>query len=127
MANKADAIRWIVQRRIGQAFAGPPTFQKFVGGRYSIRVNVERLRGVGGIWKAQHGVVKRPLVKRFLPDNHGQASSQPKLERPSENEAAAIKPAAAVLRGEGRKNTVRVCEAIQTVVHEAGPTCAGIR
>jgi hypothetical protein len=82
---------------------------------------------VSDIWKAQHGVVKRPLVKRFLSDNHSQASSQPKLKRASENEASAVKPAAAELPGEGRKNTVRVCEAIQTVVHEAGPPCAAIR
>jgi hypothetical protein len=70
-------------------------------------------------------VVKHPLVKQFPPDNHSQTSSQPKLERTSENEAPAIKPAAAVLPGEGRKNTVRVCEAIQGVFHEAGPNVCG--
>src|SRR5882672_10200597 len=74
-------------------------------------------------WKAQDGVVKRPFVKQFLSDNHGQASSQPKLERTGENEASAVKPAAVVLLGEGRKNAVRVCEAIQTVAHDVGPRC----
>jgi hypothetical protein len=80
---------------------------------------------VGDIWKAQHSVVKRLLVKQFPPDNHSQTSSQPKLECTSENEAPVIKPSAAVLPGEGRKNTVRVCEAIQGVFHEAGPNGCG--
>jgi hypothetical protein len=115
----------MVQRGIGYAFAGTPAFQKFVGSRHSIRVNVERPRRISDIWKAQHSVVKHPLVKQFPPDNHSQTSSQPKLERTSENEAPAIKPAAAVLPGEGRKNTVRVCEAIQGVFHEAGPNVCG--
>ncbi len=127
MANKADAVCWIFQRRIGQAFAGAPTLQKVAGGCDSICVNVERFPGVGGIWKAQHGVVKCLLVKQFPADNHSQASAQPKLERTSENEAPAVKPAAAVELRKGRKNTVRVCEAKQTVVHGAGPTHAAIR
>jgi hypothetical protein len=127
VANKAGAICWIVQRGIGYVFAGPPTLQKVAGGRYSVRVYVERLMEVSDIWKAQYGVVKRPQVKQFLPDNHCQASSKPKLEPASENETPAIKPSAAVLPGEGRKNVVRVCEAIQTVAHDAGPRFAAIR
>jgi hypothetical protein len=118
MANEAGTVGWIVQKWFGQAFPGSPAFQEIVGRCDSICVNVERFMDLSDVGKPQHGVVKRLLIQQFPPDNHCQASAQPKLERASENETPAIEPAASELPNKGRKNAVRVREAIQGVVHE---------